>query len=216
MFGLPKCTEFNKRIPKQKFYENLTVTPALKQAFVEQIKLIYWTNKIAPATLNLASGNIVAEIEFIEMRLAVPDIDVAILKQIDKEIPYHIIFLLEYEGKYKAVTAYKEETSGAKSAFKVGVYYQTDWLLKDDLPLAIDGLYMDTVYENFVRQIAGDKLSGSSCETLKESVEKSQMRQQLQAQINALTIKMKKEKQLNKQMELSAEIKKLKRELGGL
>lgn len=31
MLGLPKTTEFNKRIPKQKFYDNLAVTPALKR-----------------------------------------------------------------------------------------------------------------------------------------------------------------------------------------
>ena len=39
MLGLPKSTEFNKRIPKQKFYENLPVTPAIKTVFTEQIKL---------------------------------------------------------------------------------------------------------------------------------------------------------------------------------
>lgn len=32
MLGLPKSTEFNKRIPKQKFYDNLTVSPALKKS----------------------------------------------------------------------------------------------------------------------------------------------------------------------------------------
>ena len=56
MLGLPKSTEFNKRIPKQKFYENITVTPAMKKAFVEQIRIIYWRNKIAATTLNLAAG----------------------------------------------------------------------------------------------------------------------------------------------------------------
>ncbi|MFC2766435.1 MAG: DUF4391 domain-containing protein [Prevotella sp.] len=40
--GLPKSTEFNKRIPKQKFYENLSLTPAIRKAFTEQIKMIYW------------------------------------------------------------------------------------------------------------------------------------------------------------------------------
>ena len=28
---LPKSTEFNKKIPKQKFYENLEISPALKK-----------------------------------------------------------------------------------------------------------------------------------------------------------------------------------------
>ena len=41
MLGLPKSTEFNRRIPKQKFYENLTVSPALNRVFVEQIKVIW-------------------------------------------------------------------------------------------------------------------------------------------------------------------------------
>lgn len=42
MFGFPASTEFGKRIPKQKFYENIDVTPVLKRVFVEQIRLIYW------------------------------------------------------------------------------------------------------------------------------------------------------------------------------
>ena len=32
MLGLPKSTEFNRRIPKQKFYENLTISSALMNA----------------------------------------------------------------------------------------------------------------------------------------------------------------------------------------
>lgn len=47
MLGLLKPTEFGKRIPKQKFYENITVSPALKRVFIEQVKTIYWRNKIA-------------------------------------------------------------------------------------------------------------------------------------------------------------------------
>ena len=46
MLNFPNSTEFNKRIPKQKFYENIAVTPAMKRAFVEQIRTIYWRNKI--------------------------------------------------------------------------------------------------------------------------------------------------------------------------
>ena len=51
MIGLPKSTEFNRRIPKQKFYENLTVSPTLKRVFIDQIKVIYWRNKIAATTI---------------------------------------------------------------------------------------------------------------------------------------------------------------------
>ena len=90
MLGLPKTTDFNKRIPKEKFYENLNVTPAVKKCFVDQIKVIYWRNKIASSTTNLAPGTTVTEIEVFEVRLKTNLLDEAVLRQIDKEIPYHI------------------------------------------------------------------------------------------------------------------------------
>lgn len=155
MLGLPKSTEFNRRVPKQKFYENLTVSPAVKRAFVEQIKVIWWRNKISAATMNLAAGETVTEIEVFEVCLSAPRLDRAILRQIDREIPYHILFLLEYKGKYQAWTAYKEAAGSGSNAFRVGDYYHTDWLEEAALPLKANGLNIDRVYENFVRQIAG-------------------------------------------------------------
>ena len=213
MLNLPKKSEFNRRIPKQKFYENLTVSPALKRVFIDQIKLIYWRNKIAATTVNLAAGEAVTEIEVFEIRLAEPRLDVSVLKQIDKEIPYHILFLLEYEGKYQAWTAYKVAVSSGSSAFKVGTYYHTEWMAEKDLPLKLEGLNTDKVYENFVRQIAGDSLRAEKSESLKDSVERDARRQELQKKITALQAKVRKEKQLNKQMQLNGELKKLKKEL---
>ncbi len=213
MLGFPKSTVFDRRIPKQKFYENLSVTPALNRIFVDQIKTIYWRNKIAPSTMNLAAGEAVTEIEVFEVRLSVPQLDVSVLKQIDKEIPYHILFLLEFEGKYQAWTAYKEAAESGSSAFKVGTYYHTDWLPEQELPLKVDGLSTDAVYENFVRQIAGEALQGDSTESLKESVERDAHRQELQKRIDVLQAKIRKEKQLNKQVQLNAELKRLKKDL---
>lgn len=213
MIGLPKSTEFNRRIPKQKFYENLTVSPTLKRIFVDQIKVIYWRNKIAATTMNLAAGEVVTEIEIFEVKLNEPKLDETVLRQIDKEIPYHIVFLLEYEEKYQAWTAYKEAAVSGNNAFKVGTYYHTDWLEETDLPLKIDGLNVDKVYENYVRQIAGDALQDEKQESLKDSVERDNRRQELKKQITALQQKVRKEKQLNKQVQLNTELKRLKKEL---
>lgn len=214
MIGLPKTTEFNKRIPKQKFYENMDISPILKKVFVEQVKIIYWRNKIAASTTNLAAGSHVTEIEVFEVRLSSPVLDDSLLRQIDKEIPYHILFLLEYQGKYQAWIGYKEAAASGNKAFKVNGYYHTEWLVEDELPLKLEGLSVDAVYENFVRQIAGDKLKTESAgESLKESVARDEQKQQLQKQITTLQAKIRKEKQLNKQMQMNTELKKLKKEL---
>lgn len=214
MLGLPKTTEFNKRIPKQKFYENMDISPALKKIFVEQVKTIYWKNKIAPTTTNLASGNDVTELEVFEIRLNTKILDDALLRQIDREIPYHILFLLEYQGNYQAWIGYKEATLSGTKAFKVNRYYHTDWLNVEHLPLKMEGFTVDEVYENFVRQIAGDKLkTDTNDESLKEAVARDEQRQVLQKKMASLQAKIRKEKQLNKQVQMNTELKRLRKEL---
>lgn len=216
MLGLPKSTEFDRRIPKQKFYENLTVTPEIKRIFVEQIKTIYWRNKIAPTTLNLAEGKTVTEIEIFEIRLEEAKLDEAVLRQIDKEVPYHIIFLLEHGGKYQAWTAYKEAVSSGNNAFKVGTYYHTDWMSEAELPIKIDGLDIDKVYENLVRQIAGAVLKSDKQESLQDAVLRDEKRRELKKLIVNMQTKVRKEKQLNKQVQLNEELKRMKKELENL
>lgn len=212
MFGFPLSSEFNKRIPKQKFYENIDISPAMRRVFSEQIKLIYWRNKLAPTTLNLAAGDAVVEIEVFEVKLIVPQLDEAVLRQIDKEIPYHILFVLTFEGKAQAWIGYKEAASGG-NAFKVNRYYHTEWVPENELHFTLGGLNMDAVYESLVRQIAGDLLQASAGESLKESVGRDEERRRLEKQIAALENAMRKEKQLNRKMELNAELKRLKKEL---
>ena len=213
MLGFPASTEFNKKIPKQKFYDNLDISPALRRVFVDQIRLVYWRNKLAASTLNIATGEAVTEIEVFEVRLNDPQLDEAVLKQIDKEIPYHILFVLTCDGKAQAWIGYKEAAASGSNAFKVSRYYHTDWMPENELHLGIDGLNMDAVYESLVRQIAGDKLQTDSGESLKESVERDEKKKQLEKRISVLENKMKKENQLNRRMEMNSELKKLRKEM---
>ena len=214
MLALPKSTEYGKRIPKQKLYEHMAISPQLKRIFVEQVKGIQWRNKLASSTLNVGAGQVVTEIEVIEIVLTHPQLDESILRHLDMTIPYHIVFLLSYEGKYQVWTAYKELAQGGTKEFKVQVYYHTDWLAEEDIPLRIVGLDLDKVYENFVRQIGGDRLQASDAgESLMETVKKDERRKDLTKQIDVLQKKIRKEKQLKLQMELRQEVKRLQKEL---
>ncbi len=215
MIGLPKSTEFNRRIPKQKFYENLSITPALRRSFIDDVRGIYWRNKLAATTLNLATGSSVTEIEVFEIQLNARSIDEAVLRQIDREISYHILFLLSYENQYQAWIGYKEAAASGNQAFKVSQYYHTEWLVEARLPLQLDGLNLDTVYENFVRQIRNSVESEVWRVELSvsENIAIDQKRQQLEKQIAALEKKIRREKQFNKQVEMNAELKKLKKEI---
>ena len=87
---------------------------------------------------------------------------------------------------------YKKTSASDSKAAKVNRYYHPDWMPEDALHLSIDGLNMDAVYESLVHQIAGDKLQTDFGGSLKETVERDE-----------------KKKQLNKRMEMNAEIKNL-------
>lgn len=210
---LPKSTIFNRRIPKQKFYDNLPVTQELKRVFIDQISMIYWRNKIAPSTVNIAEGEMVTEIEVIEIHLNQPSLDRRVLKLIDKEIPYHILFLLIHQERGQAWIGYKEQSQTGK--FQPGTYYHTQWQAMDKLSLKLEGLNLDAVYENFVRQIAGERLQGKPGD-LKEAVARDERRQKLQRETAALENKIRREKQFNIQVALNSELRRLKKELEGL
>ena len=214
MFGFPASTEFGKKIPKQKFYENIAITPALKRVFAEQIRLILWRNKLAVTTLNLAAGGAVTEVEVFEIRLNAPRLDEAVLRQIDRAVPYHTLFVLTCDGKAQAWVGCKEAAATGGSAFKVGWYYHTDWVPEDGLRFRVEGLSLDAVYENLVRQVAGDALPSAEGETLQTSVARDENRRRLERQIAALEGKIRKERQLNRRMEMNGQLRLLKKELG--
>lgn len=208
MLNLPASAAFNRRIPKQKFYEELPLTPALRRVFVGQINAIWWRSKIAPATANLAPGRTVTELEVFELQLAQPSLDEGVLRAIDKRIPYPILYLLTCDGRCQAWIGYQPAGQGGAR-----VYYHTAWQPQEDLMLELRGLDTDAAYENFVRQIAGGALNAPATEPLQQSIARDQRRRALEKQIAVLQNKIRREKQLNRQVELNGELKRLRKEL---
>ena len=203
MLNLPKSTELDMKITKQKFYDKIEISPEVKRALVEQIKEIRWVNKLSPDTLNLQPGTKVTELEVFLIHLKERELDERVLRQIDRELPYHLLFLLEYEGQYKAVIGYKEAAEAGTAAFKVNRYYETAWGSEAELCLELCGLDIDAVYEGYVRQI------GTQGSDLRESVENAAQQEKLERQLAALDARIRKEKQPKKKFELVQERKRL-------
>ena len=229
-FNLPESTTFNRRVPKQKFYENCAVSAALKRSFVDEITAIWWRNKLAGTTLNLAKGAVVTEIEVFEIELANGHLNEEVLRQMDRMIPYHLLFVLTFENRAQAWIGYKEASATGANAFKVSRYYHTDWMPREALRFSLAGLTLDEVYENLVRNIHAvsqpvqtgrDGLravreAGTAWREdlpISANIARDTARAWLEKQIAALEAKMRKEKQLNRKMELNAELKRLSKEL---
>ena len=226
-FNLPESTTFNRRVPKQKFYENCAVSAVLKRSFVDEITAVWWRNKLAATTLNLAKGAVVTEIEVFEIELANGHLNEEVLRQMDRMIPYHLLFVLTFENRAQAWIGYKEASGTGANAFKVSRYYHTDWMPREVLRFSLAGLTLDEVYENLVRNIhAASQPAQTGRDGLRAvawredlpisaNIARDTARARLEKQIAALEKRARAEKQPKKKFDFVQIIKKLKAELEG-
>jgi len=213
MVNLPASTAFNRRIPKQKLYDELRVSSKIVRLFTDQVDTIHWTHKLAPDTLNVDAGKSVMEIQVIEIKLKNVDVSEALLTLIDKEIPYHLVFVIRYQDHGQLWIAYKDDAKNREGKFKVIQYYKTDWLPYDQLSLRLEGLNLDQIYEGFLLQIAGDNLQKQEEEDLESAINRTQEIEKLQKAIERLKNKIPREKQFNQQVKLNGKLRKLELEL---
>lgn len=212
MVTFPEYAKVGKIIAKENFYGDIDTTT--KNLFQKEIARIVWEYKLAPNTINLQAKKW-PEVEVLRITLKNSEIPEKVLKAIDSAIPYPILFLIEKGSIERAAICYKEQNQKDENTAKVDTYFYTEWNDEKLQNIKIDGLDIDTVFSNFVRQIAGDKLtftkSTDTPKTIKEDVEKLKEREKIQKQIDALTRKINAEPSLGKKQELAEERYRLKK-----
>lgn len=214
MILLPEKTIYGKRMPKEKFYSHLELSPSVKRSFIDDVDYFIWQNKLSPSTINVDYGKQVKEIAIFEVYLKHQEYNPSILEMIDRNVPVYIVYLLRYESMMKLVASYKEPVTGKSGSFKILETFATNWTDERNITINIDGHNLDIVYNNFVRQIAGERLrKESATEDITADIQKQQYRENILRQIEALESKRRKEKQFNRQIEINEEIKKLKGEI---
>ena len=218
MLDFPQSTYFGRRIPKEKFYTHLEPNSDTRQRLVSEIDSIIWRNKFSAGTLNVGEGRSVVEIDVLEILLKRRPRDGKLLELIDRSLPHHLVFILLHDGRAQTVVQYKEKSNSG--GFSILETFQTEWTDYRNLSLSVFGLNLDEVYENFIRQAAGKRLSGISAPEeqgdLRTQILRMQECEKLEHQIHTLENKMKTEKQFNRQVEINEEIRKLKREVDAL
>lgn len=211
MIKFPEYAKVGRIVAKENFYNGIDTTT--KNLFQSEISRITWEYKLAPNTINLPAKKW-PEIEAFRITLKNGEVPEKVLKAIDSAIPYPILFLIEKGTVEKAVISYKEQSQKDENFAKVDTYFSTGWNDPRLDEIKIDGLDIDAVFSNFVRQIAGDKLIFSKStdvpKTIKEDVEALKERAKIQKQIDAITRKINAEPSLGKKQELAEERYRLK------
>ena len=204
----PKKTEINKPF-KTKLVQHLSGIE--KKELQQNTEKVTLSNTLRQDTLNVEKGKRFVEIFVFDYFLKDKKVSDNLITAIEKIIPKHIVHILHNKDRVQIVVTYKEK--GANNQVKVVKIYRTEWIDDAQELLKINGLNIDTIYDNFIEQVSCEKVEIEQETTIKEAVDKSIDKEKLERKINLLENKMNNEKQFNKQLKLKDELKKLKKQL---
>lgn len=211
ILNFPSTTIVNKPVPKNAFYGR-SDDSSIREFLTREFEGIVWLYKLAPATLNVEDGVNVHEIDIFYCKMKGNGYSIKPFCAMDELLPRHTVFIIEYGEKVDLLMHHKEMSIvHGEQKWKCGVSELKRDIRIDADTLNIQGQSMDVVYNCLLSQISG--LSVSSKEEYKEQVELRKHIEILQKQIAALQKRIKAEKQFNRQMELNAEVRKLKKEI---
>ena len=208
----PTSCIVGKTIPKNAFFRFLDVNAAMKRHFQDDVASITWLYKIAPTTLQVQSTDTMREIEIFLAELKQPDCTTDLFRFIDKNMPQHIVFILQHGDEWQFLINYKEWADVEHTRFNITETFLSEKRKCEQLSLTIQGNELPAIYEGFVRQIAGARLKGDT-DTLKGDVLSFQEQEIIEKRLAKLQLLIHKETQPQRKFELHQEILTLQKKL---
>ena len=203
LLKFPISTFVDKLVPKTAFYKHLEINTRLKTRFVEDVERIQWLYKLTPSTMNVDEGKAVHEIVMFLVTLKVEDTPDDVFLAIDRQMPRHVVFVLQYANRDRLLLNYKEWADADKTRFNILKTFRTEWMPS-----------LNNIYEAFAGQISG--FGTTNATDTKQIVALQDELACKRRTAEALQKRVRNERQFAKQMELNSEARALKREIAKL
>lgn len=211
MFSFPPQTAFGKAIPKTSIYTHAAPSRQVKELFVSQLSEIVWAHKLSPETLHLPARPGVPEIQIFDLHLKTATLDDDVLHAIDRAVPYPVIHRLHSEKGTAISAAFKRPSEADASQWVVGSRFTSAFTqpapVDSPLPTAID---LGHLYAALFAPLL--PLPPRPGEPLSAQVARCEAYLRLRRQIDQLTTRLHREKQFNRKVEISQQIKPLQAE----
>ncbi|PPK57712.1 uncharacterized protein DUF4391 [Malaciobacter marinus] len=186
--NLPNSAFVNRFLSKQTFIKKISNGKAI----FSDIEKITWSYKLSVSTINIEGTKQVEEIHIFNMILKSKDIPFKALKEINKLIPYPILFVFEYNEEFCYGISLLEEKK----------YYFSKW--NEEKEFSFVDTNLEKVYQNIVKQFLTNIKSDTKKDIgFKETIKIDKQIQQLSKSIEVLKGKIAREKQPNKQFALN-------------
>ena len=201
-------------VPKTMFYKFMEVNPRMKVRFVNDVEKITWLYKLSANTLNVTSSDDLVEIDVFVATLKQQDCPTDLFTFIDTNMPHHIVFILEYDNSYMILLNYKDWADNTHTKFKITKSFASLWMDENRLSLEIQGQSLSRVYENFVAQVSG--IGEHKAGAMAEIVDLKKRIAAMEAELQNLQKKMRKEPQYDIQVKMNKQVKAKRHELDEL
>ena len=215
LFDFPQNAKVGRILPKSKVYEHASPSSAVKEIFVREVDKITWLYKISTETVNIPAREGVQEIQVFNILLKTGSLKEEVLQTIDKVIPSPILHQLEYQGQIKYALAYKRPNEADSSKWVLSSYFSTDWFVQEtkkvSLPLVLDLL---ALYEQLITNVVA--LPQRFGESLDDYVTRTEMLGKMKKEAEKVEIRLKREKQFNRKVDLNSKLRKIKRKMAEL
>lgn len=153
LYQYPQSAAVDRPIPKNKLYEQGAANSKLKQKFIDEVAKITWAYKLSAGSLNIQTDTLFQEVQIFRIVARTADLDLSILKYIDKLIPSPVIFEIIHNDRVKVIAAYKRVSQADKAKVVLNKYYSSQWLADDQrkpLPLILN---LTDLYTHLIEQL---------------------------------------------------------------
>lgn len=201
MLGFPQKTELRKPLHKKVIFDRLKLNKAQQDRVDADISRLWFVNEISPFSVGIAAGEEVKAFFVILASLKSKEYDDKTIAMLFRMIDNKMILVLEYEGE-------------SRVALFHGKLIQTDWNPTESYSYSLQGLNLDSVWNNLIIQI-GD-IHPENGRSIEEQIALDEQRKKIEKELASLEKMARAEKQPKKRFEMVQQIKALRKHLDEL
>lgn len=221
--NIPDECRINRTVFKKMFYDNIAISKGDKDLFIDSIDKITWIYCLNQDNMNIPAyvteEREYLEIEIIEVTLSENKGIKRIAEIIMRAIPYPMLLIFSFEGKYQLWAAHQRFSLADNSKVTLEEPIFTEWQEENSIlwdRLNISKLRYTNFYDMYsdlidaiavfnVSKLTDKEINGEDArELLRRNAE-------IDNQIAALRAELKKATEFNRKMEINLKIKKLEK-----
>lgn len=222
--NIPDECRINRTVFKKMFYDNAVISKGDKDLFIDSIDKITWIYCLNQDNMNIPAyvteEREYLEIEIIEVTLSENKGIKRIAEIIMRAIPYPMLLIFSFEGKYQLWAAHQRFSLADNSKVTLEEPVFTEWQEENSIlwdRLNISKLRYTNFYDMYsdlldaiavfnVSKLTDKEINGEDARKLLRS------NAEIDSQIAVLRTKLKKATEFNRKMEINMKIKKLEKE----